>query len=134
MRNQTRLLTYGPYASYITDQWEILAELYKFRNRDLSGGTGAHGSSAWYLQAGYNTGRVTPYLRTERTSLNQADNYFAVQNSGRSYHTTSLGLRFDLTNSVALKFEAGRTTQRNVTALGGDDRFNEFRTQFSIRF
>jgi hypothetical protein len=133
-QNRTRLFTYGAFANYTTDQWEILSELYKFRNRDLSGATGSHGSSAWYAQAGYNTGRITPYVRAERASLNQADNYFAVQNSGRSYNSTSLGLRFDLTNSVALKFEAGRTTLRNVTLLGGDDRFNEFRTQFSIRF
>jgi len=132
--NRTRLLTYGPYASYTNDQWEILSELYKFRNRDLSGATGTHQSNAWYVQAGYNTGRGTPYIRAERTSLDQTDNYFAFQNSGRSYHATSLGLRFDLTASTALKFEAGRTLMRNVKAGGGDDSFTEFRTQFSIRF
>ena len=131
---RTRLLTYGPYASYHNDQWEILSELYKFSNQDLSGGTGRHGSTAWYAQAGYNTGRVTPYVRTERASLDQRDNYFAALISGRSYNTHSLGLRFDLTTSVALKFEAGRTTYRNVRLGGLDDRFNEFRTQFAIRF
>ena len=132
--NRTRLLAYGPYASYTTDQWEILSEVYKFRNRDISGGTGSYGSNAWYVQVGYDTGRVTPYVRAERASLNQADNYFAFQNSGRSYHTTSLGLRFDLTDSTALKFEAGRTALRGVKLGGGDDHFSEFRTQFSIRF
>ena len=133
-RNRTRLLTYGPYVSYTNDQWEILSELYKFKNRDLSGGTGAHNSNAWYVQAGYNTGRVTPYVRAERVALDQTDNYFAFQNSGRSYHATSLGLRFDLNNSTALKFEAGRTQLRNVKLGGGDDSFTELRTQFSIRF
>lgn len=132
--NRTRVLAYGPYASYTNDQWEILSELYKFKNRDLSGGTGIHNSSAWYVQAGYNTGRVTPYIRAERASLDQTDNYFAFHNSGRSYHTTSLGLRFDLTSSTALKFEAGRTQLRNVKLGGGDDSFTELRTQFSIRF
>lgn len=132
--NRTRVLAYGPYASYDNDQWEILSELYKFKNRDVSGGTGSYTSNAWYVQAGYNTGRVTPYIRAERASLNQADNYFAMQNSGRSYHTTSLGLRFDLTNSVALKFEGGRTTLRNVKVDRSDDSFSEFRTQLSIRF
>jgi hypothetical protein len=135
LRTQTRLFAYGPYVSYSNDQWEILSELYKFNNRDLSGRTGSHGSSAWYVQAGYNLGRVTPYARAERTSLDQTDNYFASQNSGRSYNSNSLGLRFDLTNSVALKFEAGRTTLHKVVQPGGgDDRFNEIRTQFSIRF
>ncbi len=132
--NRTRLSVYGPYASYSNDQWEILSELYKFKNRDLSGATGTHNSNAWYVQAGYNTGRVTPYLRAERASLNQADNYFAFMNSGRSYNATSLGLRFDLTPSAALKFEAGRTALRSVKLGGGDDHFSEFRTQFSIRF
>ena len=132
--NRTRLLTYGPYAAYTTDQWEILAEYYKFSNSDMSGATGRHASNAWYAQVGYNIGRMTPYIRAERASLNQADNYFAFQNSGRSYNAASLGLRFDLTDSVALKFEAGRTTLRNVKLGGGDDRFSEFRSQFSIRF
>lgn len=132
--NQTRLLAYGPYASYTNDQWEILSEVYKFRNRDLSGGTGSHGSNAWYVQAGYNTGRVTPYIRAERASLNALDNYFAFQNSGHSYHAAALGLRFDLTGTSALKFELGRTTLRNVKPGGGDDSYSEFRTQFSIRF
>ncbi len=132
--NRSRMLAYGPYASFTNDQWEILSELYRFNNRDLSGASGSHGSTAWYVQAGYNTGRITPYVRAERTSLDQTDNYFFFQNSGRSYSATSLGLRFDLTNSVALKFEAGRTTMRNATVFGGDDRFNEFRTQFAIRF
>lgn len=132
--SRTRVLTYGPFASYTTDQWEVLSEFYQFRNRDTSGATGTHRSRAWYVQAGYNTGRVTPYARTERTSLDQGDNYFFFQNSGRSYHTSSLGLRLDLTSSVALKFEAGRTRRYGVTQSGGDDRFNEFRTQFSIRF
>lgn len=132
--NQTRLFTYGPYLSYNNDQWEVLGELYRFRNRDLSGVTGTHTSTAWYVQAGYNFGRTTPYVRAERASLDQTDNYFATLISGRSYDTTSLGLRFDLTNSVALKFEAGRTTIRGVRAGGFDDRFNDFRTQFAIRF
>jgi hypothetical protein len=132
--NRTQVQTYGPYLNYTTDQWEILSEAYLFRNRDLSGGTGSHTSKVGYAQAGYHTGRVTPYIRAERASLDQSDNYFAFQISGRSYRTTSLGLRFDLTNSVALKFEAGRTTLGNVLLGGGDDRFSEFRTQFSMRF
>ena len=86
------------------------------------------------MQAGYNFGRTTPYVRAERASLDQTDNYFAAMISGRSYDTTSLGLRFDLTNSVALKFEAGRTTMRGVRVGGLDDRFSDFRTQFAIRF
>lgn len=131
---QTRLLTYGPFVTYNSDQWEVLAELYKFRNRDVSGATGSQGSSAWYAQAGYNMGRTTPYVRAERAWLNQTDNYFAALNSGRSYDTTSLGLRFDLASNVALKFEAGRTTLRGVRVGGADDRYNEFRTQFAIRF
>ena len=132
--NRTRLLTYGPYAAYTTDQWEILAEFYQFSNRDVSGATGTHASNAWYAQVGYHIGRMTPYIRAERASLNQADNYFAFQNSGRSYNAASLGLRFDLTDSVALKFEVGRTTLHNVKLDGGDDRFSEFRSQLAMRF
>ena len=132
--NRTRLFTYGPYFAFNTDAWEILGEYYKFRNRDLSGTTGTHGSNAWYTQVGYNTGRVTPYARYEKATLDQTDNYFAFLNSGRAYNTGSLGLRFDLTNSVALKFEAARSSIRNVTIFGTNNHYNEFRTQFAIRF
>ena len=88
--NHTRLTFYGPYLSYSNDQWKVLAELYKFQNRDLSGITGKHNSTAWYAQVGYSLGRTTPYVRAEHTSLDQTDNYFAALISGRSYNTTSL--------------------------------------------
>ena len=132
--NRTRLLSYGAYAAFDNERWEILSEYYRFRNRDLSGASGTHQSSAWYAQLAYDTGAVTPYLRVERAKLDQTDNYFAMQNSGRSYSSAAIGLRIDLSPTAALKFEAGRTNLRNVLLGGGNDRFGELRTQFSVRF
>ena len=131
---RTRVLTYGPYLAYTSETWEILGEYYRFSNRDLTGGSGTHTSTAWYAQAGYAVNRFTPYGRYERAALDQTDNYFAAQNSGRSYHRAALGVRYDLSNTAALKFEASRMTLHNSLIGGGDDRFNELRAQFAIRF
>ena len=100
--NRTRLQVYGPYVAYMADQWEVLSEYYRFSNRDLSGNTGTHNSSAWYTQGGYLIDRYTPYVRYERASLDQTDHYFAQQINGRSYSRGSLGLRYDLSSTAAL--------------------------------
>lgn len=130
----TRLNMYGGYATFIDDNWEILAEYYRFSNRDLSGGSGSHRSTAWYAQAGYNIGQWTPYARYEQTSLNQADNYFALQENGRSYKRGVVGLRYDLNPTSALKLELNRTRKQQLGLGVPDDSFGEAHVQFAVRF
>ncbi len=99
----------GGYATYDNDNWEVMAEYYDFRNRDLAGGTGLHTSSAWYAQAGYNLNDLfTPYVRYEDAALNAADPYFALQATGAAYHRAIAGLRYNLTPKSALKAELMR--------------------------
>ena len=130
--NRTRLGMIGAYARFIDDNWEALGEYYRFRNRDLSGGTGSHRSAAGYWQLGYNFGRLTPYLRAERTELAQKDNYFAVLEGGRSYRRQVIGIRFDLDPKAALKFEMAKNRKLDLGAT--DDSFGEAHLQYSIRF
>lgn len=131
-RNRTRLNMFGGYAVFSDERWELMGEYYRFRNQDISGSRGIFNSSAGYLQAGYNIGRITPFIRFESTRLNQQDNYFAVQRSGRSYQRQALGLRFDVDPKAALKFEYDRNRKADLGVAS--DSFSEARIQYSIRF
>ncbi len=124
-----KLAMLGGYATFDNDDWELMAEYYGFRNRDL-GGSGTHASKAWYVQAGYNVNEsFTPYARLERTSLAAADPYFALQENGRSYRRTVAGLRYNLSPKAALKAEWMRTTQEGVEGTPAS-----VAVQYSIRF
>jgi len=125
-----RLLVYGAYAVYDTDQWENIAELYLFDNEDQSFGSGTHHSAAGFVQLGYRTPWGIPYARYERAALSQQDPYFYEQLSGGSYWRAALGLRFDLDLKSAIKFELADTrfTDRNVYEYG------EGLVQYAIRF
>ena len=103
--NKTGLNMVGGSAVYLSDAWEVMSEYYGFNDKDKSGATGTHKSRAGYLQAGRTFNNLTPYVRFERTVLDQADNYFRMQESGQSYARQALGLRYNLNPKAALKFE-----------------------------
>jgi len=126
----TRLVFVGGWMVFQEYDWEVLAEQYSFRNRDLSGGSGTHASNAGYVQIGRQFGAWTPYGRYEITHFDQTDAYFAQQASGQSYRRYAAGLRFDLNPKTAIKVEANRT-QLNDRATGS---YSELRAQFAIRF
>lgn len=129
----TRVRMVGGYAVYDTDAWEHIAEFYAFRDEDLSGGTGSHQSEAGFVQLAYRAAWGSPYLRYERASLQQSDQYFAQQtnvDSGASYYRNAVGLRFDLDLKTALKFELANTH----TTDRAPDQYNEALVQYAIRF
>ncbi len=128
--SRSELNLFGGYGVYTADDWELIGEFYQFLNRDRSGGTGAHSSSAGFLQAGRLIGRFTPYARFEFTSLDQGDNYFSRLKEGNSYRRGLAGIRFDLTPKAALKLEGNHTRIMNRDS---DDYF-EISSQFAIRF
>jgi hypothetical protein len=128
--NLTRVNNYGVYAVYDTDLWENILEYYAFDNMDLSGTSGSHRSDAGFVQLAYRMNRLTPYVRYERASLEQTDNFFAAQQFGNSYYRESLGVRFDLDLASALKLEFAQThlTDRAI------EQYNEALMQYAIRF
>lgn len=132
----TRMQTLGAYGAYSGERLELLAEYYHFWNKDLTGSTGTRDSSAWYAQAGYNIGAWTPYGRLEKTDLDQKDNYFLHQASGRSYKKAVLGLRYDVDAKSAVKIELATTRKSDIGIPGTniDDQFGEVRAQYAIRF
>lgn len=128
----TKTNVYGAFAVLDKGNWEVISEYYRFRNKDLSGATGTHSSWAGFAQVGYTLGENwTPYLRLEKAVLDQTDNYFLGQNSGRSYQRQALGLRYNLNPLSALKVELNQTREQLVPA---EQKTNEVLLQFSVRF
>ena len=77
--NKTQLNIVGGSAVYLSDTWEVMGEYYRFNDKDKSGGTGTHKSWADYLQIGKSFNNLTPYVRFERTVLDQLDNFLACR-------------------------------------------------------
>jgi hypothetical protein len=129
-QNLTDVRVAGAYAVYDTDSWEALSEAYWFDNVDLYHNIGTHRSNAYFAQLGYRLPNFVPYVRYERAQLDQTDQFFAQQLTGGSYYRSAVGVRRDLNQKVAIKFEVANThyTDRVV----GD--FNEFLSQLAIRF
>lgn len=128
--DSTRLTMFGAWLAYLSDDWEVLAEEYNFRNRDLSGGSGNHTSNAAYVQVGHSLRTWTPYARYEWASLDQTDAYFAQQESGQSYKRLVAGLRYDLNPRTALKLEVTRTRLADRDSAS----YSELRGQLAVRF
>ena len=128
--SRTRLVMLGAYAAYDNDGWEAMGEAYRFRNADMSGGSGTHGSSAGYVHVGHTVGeRWVPYYRFEKASLDQADNYFLAQANGRSYTRHVLGLRYNADPRAAVKLELNRTRDEGVARA-----LDELRLQYAVSF
>jgi hypothetical protein len=131
--NKTQLNIVGGSAVYLSDTWEVMSEYYRFNDKDKSGGTGTHKSWADYLQIGKSFNNLTPYVRFERTVLDQLDNYFSMQDSGQSYARQALGLRYNLNQKAALKFELLNSSfkaESGRTALG----YRSVFVQYAIGF
>ncbi len=129
-QNLTDVRVAGVYSVYDTDTWEVLSEIYWFSNINLYQGAGTHRSNAYFAQIGYRLPIFIPYVRYERTNLDQTDQYFAQQLSGGSYYRAAVGFRRDLNQKVAFKIEVANThyTDRIV------GHFNEFLSQLAVRF
>ena len=128
--HRSRVAMAGAWLTYLDDDWELLAELYAFRNRELGAAPGARSSRAHYLQLGRALAAWTPFARIERAALDQADPYFAQQASGASYSRHVLGLRYELTPTMALKVEGNRSRFQDRGLSG----YAELRSQLAVRF
>lgn len=128
--NISRVNLVGGYAALDSPAWELIAEYYGFRNEDLSGGTGSHGSWAGFAQLGRRIERWLPYARLEKAVLDQGDNYFSLLTTGRSYSRQAAGMRYDLTSNTALKAELNHTITESAPRVS----FNQLLMQWAIRF
>ena len=130
--NTTNLNMAGGSVVYLSNDWEIMSEYYGFNDKDKSTDL-KYKSRAGYLQAGKSFNDLTPYVRFERTVLDQLDNYFSMQASGQSYARQALGLRYNLNPKAALKFELLNSSfkaESGRTALG----YRSVFVQYAIGF
>jgi len=145
VQNTTQLNMANIAVVYITNEWEVMGEYYSFSNKAiLTGGSPASGTyNSWadYLQIGRNFNGITPYLRAEKTQLDQADQYFSDQANGQSYNRQVLGIRYDVNQKACLKFEllnskfeADATHGDPLGNPGGGSSYRSFRAQYAIRF
>ena len=116
LSNKTELNMVGASVVYLGGDWEVMSEYYHFKDRDKSGINGTNKSWADYIQIGRSFNALTPYVRFEKTELNQLDNYFNMQASGQSYSRQALGLRYNLNQNAALKFELLNSSFKPDTA------------------
>ena len=127
--SRTRVNMLGAHAVYDNNGWELIAEAYRLRNHDLAGGD-RHASQLGYVHVGHSIReRWLPYVRWEKASLNQADNYFAALANGRSYTRSVLGMRYNLDPRAALKVEFNRTDDQGI-----GHSVDEWRLQYAVGF
>lgn len=131
--SKTEVSMTGGSAVYQANDWEVLSEYYHFSNTDKSSASGSHSSWASYLQVAKTFNDVTPYLRVEKTVLSQLDNYFSMQDNGQSYARQALGVKYNLNDKSALKFEL---LNSNFGAGGTRAAYNyrSLLAQYSFRF
>ena len=136
--NLTRLNVAGVHALYDTDTWEHIVEAYLFHDTNLNGPPGTNRSNAWFAQFAYRGGWGVPYIRYERASLDQHDQYFAEQQAGASYYRSAAGVRFDLNAKSAVKFELANTHTTDYRPgdilYGLPLDYSEVLAQYAVRF
>lgn len=123
----TKVNMLGAYGFYDGNDWEVIGEYYGFRDTQAGAGGSKHSSWAGFMQVGKSFGDILPYVRVEKALLDQADNYFLSQNSGRSYQRQALGLRYEIGPKTALKVEMNQTDESGT-------KYKEAQVQAAIRF
>lgn len=98
----------------------------------LMGDKPVHGTRDWtfggYTQLSKKFGKVRPYLRVQWLDAAEHDPVLAVIGQTVPWWVTQVGVRYDFTNMMALKFEYERTMPK------GESSTDEFSSQLSYRF
>ncbi len=85
--------------------FELIAEYYNIDNKDAVGNIDADPARAWFMQFGYQlTARLKPLYRYVSLGFDAADPFFRYRGVQEQQHHVA-GLRYDLDESNALKFE-----------------------------
>lgn len=102
-----------------TGQFEVLAEAILLSHKDRTGGRTFNHTAA-YFQTGYRITdlRLTPYVRFDLRAMRRSDPYYEPENSDLDMWEQLFGLRYDITDNAALKFEVGFGRAEDRDALG----------------
>lgn len=127
--DQVRQTVFSTFLNLENNKFHLMGELFYFDDR-VSGSNNISGYStaSFYLQPEYKlgeSGRTIVYGRVESTPNAARDGYLSLL-SEFSPHQSLVGLRYDLTPTQAIKFEAGRTTRQDTL------KFNSISVQWSM--
>jgi hypothetical protein len=146
---RTQLNILGAYLVYEENGFEFSSEFYAFLNQDISNSLGvAHNSWSGFAHLGYSVlPDLIPYVRVERSKLDQSDNYWNSLINGYSFDRILFGIRYNINSKTCIKLEANQTTVKdsiNVPTYMGFNNttgftlnpttYNEIRGQYAIAF
>ncbi|MEZ0153359.1 MAG: hypothetical protein AB9Q22_00435 [Candidatus Reddybacter sp.] len=118
---------FGVHIALEQEAVEFIAEYIYWEHKNDGGAPLSNTGNGFYVQAAHRlSGRfhqLKPYIRLDKISADNDDILFAKD---QSFEGATLGLRYDFTDSAALKVE-----YRNQQE-GDDDRFNSLVMQLSI--
>ena len=104
---------WGAHLVYLRDRLELLSEATHIEHRDPVNSQ-TFTTTGMYAQAGYQIGLFTPYYRYDRLSVGEGDPYYGPLEVTETRNT--LGIRWDLINWAALKFEYQHIDQVNLSS------------------
>ncbi len=105
----------GADVHFSRNGFEAIAEYYHIDNDDVIGKADVDPASGYYIQLGYRlTERLKPIYRYVNLDFDEADPYFQYLGVQQQYHHI-VGLRYDLDESNALKFEVHQMNFNNKT-------------------
>jgi len=106
----------GGHFRYATSKFDVLGESYNLSDDDKIGNTGKHKASAYFVQFGYRvTDKLKPIYRYENVDYSYADPYFQMLGTEEGTRHV-FDLRYDISDTNALKFEIGRFETTNSGA------------------
>ena len=104
---------WGAHVVYLRDRLELLSEATHIEHRDAVTSQ-LFTTTGMYAQVGYLFGRFTPYYRYDRLNVGEGDPYYGPLVVDETRNT--LGIRWDLINWAALKFEYQHIDQANLSS------------------
>jgi hypothetical protein len=134
-RHAIRELVETAYVEHLTGKLETLAEYAWLQHDDrTSGRTFRH--HAGYVQLGYHLGAFTPFARFDVRTMKRNDPFFAPADIDLDGWEQMVGVRYDVTDYLALKLEGagGRAQARREDGRVGTRGFGRVAAQFALVF
>jgi len=94
----------GLHLAYFEHSVLLISEMNVFRHEEVLSGV-MHNTTAFFVEAGYQLGDFTPYVRYEATKFpTSLDPYFVTAAAG-SYKTGAVGVRWIASGNLAFKLQ-----------------------------
>jgi hypothetical protein len=125
----------GGHFRYATSKFNVLGEDYNLSDDSKVDNSGTHKASAYFVQFGYQvTDNLQPIYRYENMDYSYNDPYFKIMGTEEGTRHV-FDLRYDVSDTNALKFEIGRFEAANsgATNVNGTG-FNKSYTFYALQW